>query len=435
MAAMWLIYNLLFPIGFLLLSPFYFWKMARRGGWRAGFGQRFGVYDAVFRAKVGSGVDVWIQAVSVGEVGLALALIQKWREQNPHLRILLTTTTSTGQAAAIKGVPRDVAVAYFPLDWWPITRRALALFRSKLLVIVETEIWPNAIGLAKRQGARVALVNGRISDKSFRHYSRFGFAFRQIFRRLDLVLTQSEFEAERFAALGAARESIRTVGQLKFDLGTGADRSREAWEALERCGVCKSQRIWVCGSTFAGEEEICLRVAGELRKEFSDLFLVLVPRHAERRTEVVELAKRMGAKMALRSELDSRKRDGTPYDTLLVDTTGELRGFYETASVVFVGKSLMSHGGQNPIEPAAVGKAVVVGPHMENFRDVMAAFRSAGAVVEVNHDKELATSVNRLLTDEEARKDLGQRAREVVRVNQGSLARTMEALDQFLPTP
>lgn len=436
---MWWLYNVLFPIGFLLLSPFYFWKMARRGNWRAGFGQRFGVYDDDFRTEIGSGVDVWIQAVSVGEVGIALALIAKLKERQPNLRVALTTTTSTGQAEALKRAPSDVSVAYFPLDWSPITRRALALFRPKLFVIVETEIWPNAIRLAKQSGVKVALVNGRISDKSFSRYSTFSFCLRGIFSQLDLVLTQSAEEGKRFSELGARNDAIRPTGQIKFDLGAGDIPVADgAWKALEHCGVKKDRRIWVCGSTFSGEEEICLRVANRLREKFPDLFLVLVPRHAERAGEVIGLAEKVKVQMAVRSRLDAEAtavRSVTNPDCLLVDTTGELRGFYETASVVFVGKSLTAHGGQNPIEPVAAGKAILVGPYMENFRDVMAEFRRAGAVQEVSGEEELATELARLLEDEAARRDLGTRARGVVEKNRGALARTLEELNRLLRSP
>lgn len=423
---MWIFYHLLFPVAFALLAPFYFWKMARRGNWRLGFWQRFGLYGREFGP-----VDVWVQAVSVGEVGIAKALIAKLHARNPSLRVVLTTTTSTGQVEARKMEDPNVAVGYFPLDWAPITARALARFRPKLFVIVETEIWPSAIRLSKARGTAVALVNGRISDRSYRWYSMLSILFRPLFGTLDLALTQSEAEAQRFLVLGARSEAVAVTGQVKFDLGLGGVGSGDlAWRILDRCGVHRGQRIWVSGSTFAGEEDICLRVAKKLREKFPDLFLVLVPRHAERAAEVAAMAKRAGLRLTARSVVEFGEMKGA--EGLLVDTTGELCEFYKVASVVFVGKSLTAHGGQNPIEPAAEGKAILVGPHTENFRDVLEEFRAADAVVEVADEAGLAAALERLLADEAARQRLGQRAKAVVERNRGALERTVEKLESFL---
>ena len=428
---MWLLYNLLFLVGFLLAAPFYWLKMVRRGNWREGFGQRLGIYNQDLRSRIGGGVDVWIQAVSVGEVGLALAVIQKLRALSPGLRVALTTTTSTGQAEARKRAPADVIVAYFPLDWRPLTRRAWKLFSPRLLVVTETEIWPNILRLAKRHNARIALVNGRISDRSFSSYARIGFLSRPVFGLLDLVLAQSAEEAQRFISLGVRPENIRALGQMKFDLVSGNTADGDtARSILARCGVKPGQRIWVCGSTFAGEEEIVFRAAQLLRHRFPDLFVVVVPRHAERAAEVMALAKTLQIKLAVRSRIETGPANAA--DALMVDTTGELLNFYATATVVFVGKSLTAQGGQNPIEPAALSKAIVVGPHTGNFREVIEAFRRAQAIREVENEEQLIATLEELLTDDQARTELGRRAQAVVAANRGTLEQTASALRDLL---
>ncbi len=241
------------------------------------------------------------------------------------------------------------------------------------------------------------------------------------------MLAQSKTEAERFVILGATPEGVHAVGQLKFDLAVSEpELGKTARAILTRCGVQNDQPVWVCGSTFAGEEEIAFRAAKTLRNQFPDLFVVVVPRHAERAAEIVALAKQKNIKLAVRSQLDSE----VPKDAecLLVDTTGELRGFYEVATVVFVGKSLTAHGGQNPIEAATAGKAVIVGPCMENFRAEIEAFRQADAIVEVRNEADLVAAMERLLKNQEARQALGQRAQRVVLSHRGALTRTINEL-------
>jgi len=415
--------QLLFAVGFLLSLPFYLLKMLRRGNFARGFWQRFGIYSAELRREVGGGF-VWIQAVSVGETRVALLLIERLRRRWPDLRIALSTTTSTGQAVARKQAPPGVWVIYFPLDFLPCMNRAMDLLRPRLVIVVETEVWPTLVLQSQRRGVPVAMVNGRMSEKSYRGYRWLGGLSRRVFGAFDLLCAQGPRDAERFRKLGARDAALRTTGSLKFDEAQmPSPLGAQAKEFLRACGAGDDRPIWVCGSTHAGEEEIVFRVFRKLRAKFPTLFLVLAPRHPERTKEVLAVAERGGVRLTLRSEPPRTGADG-----LLLNTTGELKAFYEAATVVFVGKSLRGRGGQNIIEAAATGAPVLFGPAMQNFEAIADEFVRAGAGVQVADEAALRLALEELLAKPERRREIAERARQVIAQGSGAAERTVEAM-------
>lgn len=423
------LYNLLFNIGFALSAPFYFLKLHRRGNWVAGFGQRFGQYDGKLKQALTNRRTVWLHAVSVGEVNICARLVEDLAARLPLHKFVVSTTTTTGMAELQKRLPVEVSKIYYPIDRRKHVQRALGLVNPEAMVFVEAEIWPNMIWSLQRRGIPYFLVNARISNRSFQGYRRAGFLFRKFFAGFAGVGVQNEADVQRLCALGVRPEVIRVAGSLKFD-GFGTSKVRlDVPALLAQLGVCPTAPVVVGGSTHPGEEAILARVTDRLRERFPGLFLILVPRHHERGGEVGRELEKAGVKFAFRSEITpaTRREPGT-VDCLLVNTTGELRFFYERAEVVFVGKSLTVGGGQNPIEPAALGKAVVFGPRMENFPQVVPQFLVQGGAVEVQDEADLERCLARLLAEPEQRAELGRRAATIVAANQGGLEKTVDMI-------
>src|ERR1051325_1919184 len=403
------LYNVLFFLGFLLLTPYYLYRMFRRGGYAKDFGQRFGFYRPELRDQLAKGGVIWIHSVSVGETHAVTLVVQKLRELFPDATIVWSTTTSPGYAEIHKRKPSGAVPIYYPLDFPWIVNRALRLIRPRILILAESEIWPNMIRTLSRKKIPIALINAKISPRSHRRYRKLGQLARQTFAQFNLVAAQEPEDIERLAALGVPRERIQPVGSLKFDSAIpGASAAKfDPWELLARIGVKRDNPIVVGGSTWPGEEDVFFELLHELRAEFSRLFLILVPRHAERTNEIVQIAKQKQVRMALRTEL----HEGA-VDCLLVNTTGELRTFYEAATVVFVGKSLfvVEKSLQNPIEPAVLGKPVIVGPHIESFEAIVRKFLAANAMIQVSDANGLKAEVRRLLQDSGLRETIGSKA-------------------------
>lgn len=430
-----LLYNIVFSMGLLLAAPFYWLKMVRRGNWRAGFGERFGKYDHRLKQALSNTRVLWLHAVSVGEVNLCTQLIRELEPRLPLHKIVVSTTTSTGMAELQRRLPTHVAKIYYPIDRRRHVQRAMGVIHPEAVVLVEAEIWPNFLWALQRRGKPVFLVNARISDRSFRGYRRFGFLFRPLFASFRAVTAQNDADAARLRELGCRPEAIHVVGSLKFDAAELHERRLlDIPRMLRQLGVPEGAPVLVGGSTHAGEEAILARVARDLRARHPGLFLVLVPRHHERGREAGDALAGMGTPFMYRTDVTAEtRREPGSVQALVVNTTGELRHFYEVATVVFVGKSLAAKGGQNPIEPAALGKPVLFGPHMDNFPQVVPAFLEAGAAVQVSDERDLAAVVDGLLSDPGRRAALGAAAREVVARNRGSLARTTDLILQNLP--
>lgn len=424
------LYNILFLLGFVLSSPYYLWRMWRRGNWLHGFGERFAQYDTKLKQALTNRQTLWLHAVSVGEVNLCTHLIKALEPRVPNAKMVVSTTTTTGMGELKKRLPTHVSKIYYPIDRYNYVARAQAVVHPVAIILVEAEIWPNFIWRAQSQRTPLFLVNARISDRSYRGYKRFGFLFRPLFAAFTGVGAQTEADAQRLRVLGCRPEAVRVTGSVKFDAARGTEqRKLDVPALLAQAGAKPDAPILVCGSTHDGEEAILGDIFLRLRKQFPNLFLVIVPRHAERTREVERDLKARGIKYILRSHLrpDAEKSPSVA-DCLVVNTTGELKSFYEHATVVFVGKSLTAQGGQNPIEPCALGKATVFGPNMQNFADVVSLFLAEQAVAQVKDAAELEQTLQRLFSDASQREQLGLRGLIVVQKNLGAMQRTIEMI-------
>lgn len=433
------IYNVLFPLAFLALLPGYLARMLRRGGYREKFGQRFGRFAPADRARLAVGGWTWVHSISVGETFLALKLARKIRELDPSRRIVLSVTTSTGFAVAEPVACDWLEVIYNPLDLPSIVRRTLDAVRPRQIIFIEA-IWPNLLAEAKRRGLPTGFVP-RLSPRSERRFRKVAGLVGPIFRLLDKLAVPEPTDAARWQALGVAAERIAVTGNSKFDHSAAPpQRVAEFRHLLRGCGVQDEAPVLLGGSTFPGEERILAQVVQELRREFPDLFLILVPRHVERTEEVLRDLAPLKLRIALRTSLAdapaSSATDHTapgvspaPYShLLLVNTTGELRDWYHLATVVFIGKSLTATGGQNPVEPVLAGKPVVFGPHMENFEPIVSQWLTADAAVRIADPESLRAQIAALLHDPLRCRALNERARSIASAHMGATERTAQYL-------
>ncbi len=429
------LYNILFILFFWLSAPFYFLKMWRRGGWRDQFGQRFGRFNARVKHAVTNRHVIWFHAVSVGEVNLCVQLIRALEPRAPNLKVVVSTTTSTGMGELRKRLPAHILKIYYPIDFRGSTSRALRVIHPEAIVIVEAEIWPNFLWKARARRIPVFLVNARLSERSYRGYRLFGFLFRSLFKNFAGVGAQDKHDAERLVRLGCERDAVKILGSLKFDSARVDERRLLDVRALLRqLGVPDDAPILLGGSTHPGEEAILADLFLKLRPRFPRLFLLLVPRHFERGREVARVLEERSIRFMYRREITRHTHLAErSLDALVVNTTGELKYFYEEATVIFVGKSLAAEGGQNPIEPGALGKPMIFGPNMRNFATISAAFVDAGAAVQVSDKDELESAVAELLSDAPRRVALGERAMQVVKENTGALEQTVQMIIADLP--
>ena len=433
----WFLYNVVFAIGFVLLLPHFLLRMRRRGGYAKNFGQRFARYSPEILERLDRERRVWVHAVSVGELFVALKLMKEWRARVPGVRFVLTVNTSTAREIAERELPVLDVLLYFPADFPWIARRALDAIRPCAIVLVEVELWPNLIRLAHRRGVPVILANGRISDRSFARYAKARFISRRLLPMVDLFCMQSQTDADRIISLGAPPDRVRALGTAKYDVATADVSGEAAARALLRAaGVLEGDKIILGGSTWAGEEGLLLDVFKGLKTRYRNLVLVLAPRHAERAAEVVHEIKANMRTLVRRTELKpgNPPRAARP-DVFLLDTTGELKNFYSCADVIFIGKSLTQHGGQNIIEPALFAKPIVVGPNMENFKAVMEDFLQAGAVAQIKNLQDLRRTMDDLIADESRRKKMCEAAARVVAEKSGAISRTLDLLDPILVPP
>ncbi len=424
------LYNLLFPFALLAFLPGYIVKMLRRGNYRNKFGQRLGFYDRATRARLTENRCTWIHAVSVGEVMVALKLSAKMKKRDPTLHLALTTTTTTGFALASRQAPDWIEVLYTPLDFWPIMHRAFAVIRPLRIVLVEAEVWPNMTAFAHARRIPLALVNARLSARSEARFRRFRRLVVSCFRRLDLVCVQEKEDVARWKSLDVPNDRIRVVGSIKFDPAEAESNPEIPQTVLRTLGVDLHRPILLAGSTHQGEEEILGRIFLALRRDFQDLFLIIAPRHTERLREVESHLRTLGLTVARRSQSEASAQ----VDCLLLDTVGELRDWYAVATVVFVGKSLTTRGGQNPVEAIVAKRPVVFGPHMENFAALAEALTASAGALQLPDERALQIALSGLLRDPVERERLVAAARRVLDHHRGATERTAVLLQDLAPS-
>jgi 3-deoxy-D-manno-octulosonic-acid transferase len=428
----------------LVASPWVMWSAWRHGKYREGFVAKF---LGQVPARNSNRPCVWLHAVSVGEVNLLASTLREIAGRRSDVECVISTTTKAGYDLARQKYA-DHTVFYCPLDFSWAVSRAMRRIRPKLLVLAELELWPNLIAAAKSHGAKVAIINGRLSDKSFRGYARLRPLVAKVLRKVDLIAAQNDETADRFLKLGARLSAVVSTGSLKFD-GAQTDRSNSRTRELRSLAQFgDDDQVFLAGSTQDPEEAMAVRIFQELVTEFPRLKLVLVPRHPQRFDEVAEMLDRSGLSWIRRSELNqpaissrssttrSASRLTEPHSTipvpksaiLLVDTVGELGAWWGTATVGFVGGSFGSRGGQNMLEPAAYGVATCFGPNTWNFRDIVSQLLKADGAQVVNSEAELSAFVRRVLEDPAWAGELGRRARQLVLSQQGATGRTVELL-------
>ncbi len=417
------LYNLVWPLGLLFFLPRYLVKMFRRGGYREKFGQRLGSYGAEVRQRLApKGPRTWLHAVSVGEIAVALKLLGQLRRLDPSADYILTTTTTTAYAMALKRAPAGIEVMYMPLDFWPVMRRGLAAIRPNRIVLIEGEVWPNLMAFAERKKIPVALVNARLSPRSWQRFKKASFAVRPVFSQLRFIAVPEKEDVERWRLLAGDTVEIIHTGSVKFD------PENLAGSAIPRRIFEPGVIVLFGGSTHRGEELALARIFQELRPAFPQLRLFLAPRHVERAREVAHDVANLGLDTVLVSSLNSNAADGT--DCIVLDRTGELASWYQVATVVFVGKSLLATGGQNPVEPIIADVPVVFGPHMENFATLARSLVARHGAIQVDDEAQLRRAVEALLKNPAARAGLVAEAKSVVAEHRGATRRTAELIVQ-----
>ena len=424
------LYNILFLFFFVLSSPYYFWRLVRRGNWVADFGQRFANYDSAINQALTNRHVIWMHAVSVGEVGLCTQLIRALEPRVPNAKIVVSCTTTTGMHEYRKRLPPRILKIYYPVDRRQYVRRAIATINPQAIILLEAEIWPNFLWRANDLKIPMFLANARLSDRSFPRYRRFHWLFRGLFGAFAGVGCQNEEDAERLRAVGCGPDRVIVVGNLKFDAAHLPERRPVDVRALLRqIGVPENALLVVAGSTHDGEEMLLAEMAARLKKQHPRLFLIIVPRHFERARAISQQFRARGVRFMARSEIipSTRLQPGEVH-VLLVNTTGELMLFYEPAHLVFVGKSLTAVGGQNPIEPASLGKPVIFGPNMQNFHDIVRILLKHNGAVQVKDAAELERVLGELLGDPAQRAALGGQAAAAVTENLGAVERTVEMM-------
>jgi 3-deoxy-D-manno-octulosonic-acid transferase len=423
------LYSAVLAVGMLASLPYWLFQMVSHGKYRKGLAERLGRVPSRLELPGGQEPAIWVHAVSVGEVLAVAGLVEELRRRFPRHRIFISTTTDTGQALARQRFG-EANVFYFPMDFVFAIRPYVRALRPRLVVVAETEFWPNFMRLAHAGGARIAVVNARISDRSWPKYRRFRGLLRRLLANVDLFLAQTPEDAARLRDIGAEPERIHVSGNLKFDIPAPVPPA--IVESLRKSIAANGAHpVLVCGSTVDGEEPLLLKAFENLLVQHPRAVMVLAPRRPERFSAVAALLEHMSIRFFRRSEWSGEPLAG---GVVLLDTIGELAALYALADVAFVGGSLVPHGGHNILEPAQHGVAIVVGNHTENFRDIVSLFQSRDAVRIVG-PAELPLVLLELLANDAERGALGKRAAETIRSQIGAIARMAGEIEKLLAQP
>ena len=430
---MYLLYSVLTLLLFVVVSPYFVYQAIRYKKYIGSLKERLGFLPITF--NLDGEESIWIHAVSVGEVLTARALASDLKELYPRLRLFLSTTTVAGQQVARLNQSVD-GVFYFPFDWAFIVRRTLNLVKPRLFIMMETEIWPNLLRLCRARGVKTMMINGRISSRSYPRYRLVRPLFRRVLADVDRFCMQSEESARRIIDLGADPTKVAVTGSLKFDsleLPSATPHGRTRERVLRFFRITPNRPVIVAGSTMRGEEAAVLRAFVRIKASAPGALAILAPRHPERFGEVERLCRDTGLVTMRRSELpiDVEPRA----DVIVLDSIGELARIYQIATAVFVGGSLVDHGGHNILEPAIVGKPILFGPYMQNFKEIADTFLANGAALQIQSDGELEEALPRLLTDPVRRARLGAAARALVEANRGAKQKTLAVIAELAPAP
>jgi 3-deoxy-D-manno-octulosonic-acid transferase len=427
----YLLYDLILLVAAAVLVPWFLLRSLRHGKVRRGIRERLGLFEADRLAPLAGRKVIWVHAVSVGETRAAIPLLRALKAAYPQSALVLSNVTETGHAIA-GGIKEVDLRIFFPFDLSWVVRRVFARINPSLIVIVETEIWPNFVRLAHQSGIPVLLVNGRISDRSYPRYRRARWLFRPILQQFSAFCMQTEQDAERIRGMGAPPARVEVTRNLKFDMQATLPDSAAAASLRQSLRLFDRASIWVAGSTHAGEEEVVLDVYRQLVEERRDLVLVLVPRHPERCRGIGELLSGRGIPYILRTATESSARMLAPGEVLLVDTVGEMLKLYAVADLVFVGGSLVAVGGHNILEASLLKKPVIFGNYMHNFKEISQLLLEAGGGIQVASSSELLAAVRRLLDNDEEGRRMGERGHALLDANAGATEHTLTVIRRLL---
>jgi 3-deoxy-D-manno-octulosonic-acid transferase len=375
---------------------------------------------------------IWVHAASVGEVFCAIPLLKRIKKELPHSKVVLTTMTSTGNEAARSRIPEADQILFVPIDHPFIIRRSIKKIQPGLLLIAETELWPNLLRSFGKRGIPIVLFNGRISQKSFQRYLLFKFFFKECLEHISFFLMQTEEDQERVVKIGAESQKTKVVGNLKFDQAFPSFTQESLGKMAEALGFHGEKKVLIAGSTHSGEEEILVNVYKELKKMEPNLLLILAPRHLERLEEVETILRKEVVSWLRKTSLPTRPFDQESLEVILLDTMGELMSIYSLGTLVFVGGSLVSIGGHNPLEPLFFRKCVLFGPHMFHFTEISSRLVEAGGAIQVSGKEELLSQLRCLLFDQRAREEVGEKGYQFLERHQGTTERMFEEIRPFL---
>ena len=431
-----MLYSLFYTLAFFALLPYFAYQALFNRKYLGNLNGRLWLSTEL---QTDPRPAIWLHAVSVGETLAAKPLLAALRQRFPNHRLVISTTTLTGQAVARERVTEADAVCYFPFDWRFTVRRALDAVQPEIIVLMESELWPNFLLECRKRKIPTIVVNGRISDRSFPRSQKLGVFIRKLYALVTKFLMQSSLDAERAIKLGATREQVSVSGNLKYDINDSSESAKLAETArqLNEAFALDRAPLIVAGSTGEGEEQILLSAFKQLRAAEPDIRLLIAPRHPERFNAVAELLKATNQNFARRSANSA----AINADLILLDSIGELAAIYRFASAVFVGGSLVPVGGHNILEPALFAKPIIVGPHMQNFREITAEFLRREAVIQLSATdaneqvRELCRTLAELLNDKNLAARLGANARQAIEDNRGATARTIAAIAELIEHP
>jgi len=425
-------YNLLLFIASFFLIPYYGIKIVLTGKYRRSIGPKLGFTPPGTRRNMEGSPRIWIHAVSVGEVTAAAPIVFELRAMFPQACIILSTSTETGQDMARRIVPDATAYIYYPLDIPFVARKVINLMQPDIFVPVETEIWPNFIRICRGKGLKIIMVNGRISPRSFKRYSKTKFFWRNVLTYVDEMGMIAPIDAERIKSLGVNASRVSIVGNAKYDSLAARADDKLKHEMLDKLSIAPGSRVFVAGSTHDGEETVVLRVYKKLLEYYPDLLLILIPRHIERREEVLTCVKEEGFHDCITMSEINRGKQRTGERVTILDVIGELFKVYSLATIVFCGGSLVPKGGQNILEPAAWGNVIFYGPSMEDFSDEKKLLEESGAGITVTGEENLFKEIQHAMDDPERRSERGEAGRRIVAANMGASRKYAEMISTLL---
>lgn len=428
---MYFCYNLILYLITLLFAPLLLILLIIRKKYRKGFFQKCGLLPWKDMTQALACRPIWIHAVSVGEVMAAIPLIKEIKSRFPRQPVFLSTITATGNLTAQRNVKGIDRVIFFPFDYPLIVRWFVAKINPLVFITIETEIWPNFLRELSRHAIPAIMISGRISRHSFRNYFLFRFFFKKVLANISSFCMQSQLDASRIVTMGANPAKVIITGNIKFDQQIPAITFDEKEALYRNLHLKKDQKIFIAGSTHAGEEEIILDVYQALKKESPDLVLLLAPRHPERFDEVAAIIRQKEIHFTRKTALTAACKEN-PHEVILLDTIGELAKIYSIGSIIFIGGSLVPIGGHNALEPAVFKKAVLFGPHMSNFSEISKILTKNKGALQIHSQDEFIQQVTALLKDKDLRESLGASAFQVIKENSGAVKKSMEILRPIL---